>query len=66
MEDIRKALTEEERTLEVVHTIDPGFVNERRIQTIIGPEGRSLIERRIASLPPLPDWRKSTNINHMY
>lgn len=64
--DVRETLSEEERTLEVVHTIDPGFVNDRRIQTIVGPEGRLLIESRIAAVPSVPDWQKATIINHIY
>jgi len=64
--DIRETLSHEERVLDVVHTIDPGFVNQRRIQTILGSEGRSFIEQRIASLPPMPDFQKATNINHIY
>jgi hypothetical protein len=65
-QSVREALTPEQRLLEVTHSIDPGFVNQRRIQTILGPEGRSLLDELIRKLPELPDGQRSIRIGHLY
>jgi hypothetical protein len=64
--NIREGLSSEKRVQDVIHTIDPGFVNMRRIQTILGKEGIELINIQIANLPPMEDWQKTTQINHIY
>ena len=51
----------------VRHSIDPGFVHVRKIETILGPGGMSIIDDQIRRLPPdLPDWQKSVRLDHIY
>jgi hypothetical protein len=63
---IREDLSADERSLAVRHYIDPGFVNHRLIETIIGEKGIEAVNRTIASLPDLPDWQRRQRINHIY
>jgi hypothetical protein len=63
---IRTSLQPEERVLPLEHTIDPGFVNYRRIETIIGPEGCKAIDQAIRQLPEMPEWQRSFRIGHIY
>lgn len=63
---IRESLSPEERVLPLEHTIDPGFVNHRRIETIIGQEGRNAIDRAIAQLPPLPEGLRAVRVGRLY
>jgi hypothetical protein len=65
-DSIRESLGPEERVLPLEHTIDPGFVNHRRIATIVGPEGRATIDRAIARLPALPDGLRVVRIAGIY
>jgi len=52
--------------MDITHTIDPGFVHHRLIQTILGPRPMSLIDQAITSLPDLPDWQRRVRIDHIY
>ncbi len=63
---IRDALTIEQRSLPLEHTIDPGFVHKRKIQTILGQQGMKIIDDMISKLPDLPDWQREVRINHMF
>jgi hypothetical protein len=63
---IRESLTSEERVLPLEHTIDPGFVNCRRIGTLIGPEGLDAIDRVISRLPPMPKGLRAVRIGRIY
>jgi len=63
---IRRSLQPEERVLPLEHTIDPGFVNYRRIETIIGPEGCKAIDQAIRQLPEMPKWQRSIRVGHIY
>jgi len=63
----RKGRTPHWRAGEVRHTIDPGFVHHRRIETILGPHGMAGIDQQIESLPEhLPDWQRPVRIDHIY
>jgi hypothetical protein len=64
--DVRESLSAEQRVSTVEHTIDPGFVNHRRIETILGDDGRQAINRAIAALPAMPEWQKNVRIGHIY
>jgi hypothetical protein len=63
---IREALTAEERGVVVEHTIDPGFVNRRRIRTIVDATGCALIDRQIGEMPNVMDWEREVRIDHIY
>jgi hypothetical protein len=63
---VRESLRPEERVLPLEHTIDPGFVNHRRIEAIVGPEGRAMIDRAIAQLPALPEGLRLVRIAGIY
>ena len=63
---IRDSLSIEERSLPLEHTIDPGFVHQRKIQTIIGDGGMNIIDQAISRLPDLPAWEKELRIDHIY
>ena len=69
MEDqvsIRQELTPDQRSLPLLHTIDPGFVHHRRIQTAIGPRAMKYVDERIRDLPDMADWQREVRINHIY
>ena len=44
---IREKLTPSQRATPLRHTIDPGFVHHSKIQTILGPQGMSVIDNAI-------------------
>jgi hypothetical protein len=56
-----------ERAMSVDHYIDPGFVNFRLVETVVGGLGTEEINRLTANLPAgTPDWQKRTRLNHIY
>ena len=63
---IREKLTPSQRATPLRHTIDPGFVHHRKIQTILGPQGMSVIDNAIKDLPDLPDWQKQLRIDQIH
>ncbi len=63
---IREQLSPEERARPTRHYIDPGFVNHRLVETVLGEAGAAEINRRIALLPSAPDWLRTTQISHVY
>lgn len=64
--DKRTNLTPAQRSTPLNHTIDPGFVHHRKIQTILGPPGMEIIDNAIRALPDLPEWQKRVRIDHIY
>jgi hypothetical protein len=63
----RKDHTPEWRAAVVHHAIDPGFVHHRKIETILGSQGMSIIDEQIRNLPQnLPDWQRPVRIDHVY
>ena len=63
----REDLSREQRCLELEHTIDPGFVNRRAIETVLGPAGMKVIDGMIQSLPrDLPEGLLRVRIDHVY
>lgn len=62
----RSSLSPEQRARSLRLTIDPGFVNHRKIETLIGKNGMNLIDLRIKALPHLPEWQQKVRINHIY
>ena len=66
MSPIRNELTSAQRATPLVHTIDPGFVHYRKIETILGPQGMEIIDNEIRRLPEMPDWVRRVRIDHIY
>jgi hypothetical protein len=64
--DLRTSLTPAERALPLRMTIDPGFVNHRRIQTILGTQAMQIIDGLVAALPSMPEWQRKVRIDHIY
>ena len=63
----RKDHSPEWRAAIVHHVIDPGFVHHRKIETILGSSGMSIIDEQIKKLPQnLPDWQRPVRIDHIY
>ncbi len=46
--------------------IDPGMVNRRLIQTVVGEPGQEEIDRRIGALPKLPEHLLEVRVDHIY
>jgi len=70
MSDIRRQtrgqLTSAQRAAPLLYTIDPGFVNHRRIQTIIGRRAMLFVDKCISDLPPLQNWERKVRVDHIY
>lgn len=62
----RDETTSEHRSLELHHTIDPGFVNRRLVETILGPKNMPVVDTALSKLPPLPDGLMEARIDHVY
>lgn len=64
---LRKRLTSEQRTAQARLAIDPGFVNYRLIEHVLGARAMSAIDAQISDLPAdLPDWLRLTRVGHVY
>jgi hypothetical protein len=61
---IIESLTTEERSRDLNFTIDPGFVNRRKIETLLGEKGMQVIDRLINQLPAT--WNREIRIEHIY
>ena len=54
-------------TLNKKLVVDPGFVNHRKIESILGEVGTEIINKEISKIPATtPDWRKEVVIDHIY
>lgn len=63
----RENETPESRSLDAKFTIDPGFVHQRKIQTILGSKGTSIINDLVKKIPSnLPLGLKTGQIDHIY
>lgn len=63
----RNDLTTKQRSLDLNLKIDPCFVHHRKIETIIGNGGITLINKLILDIPKsTPDWTKKVHIDHIY
>jgi hypothetical protein len=63
---LRESLTPAQRDTPLNHTIDPGFVHHRKIETILGASGMEIIDNAIRALPDQPDWQRQVRIDHIY
>jgi hypothetical protein len=59
-------LSPDERAQSIRHYIDPGFVNFRLVETVVGETGVAEINRSIGLLPNDPEWVRRTKIGHVY
>jgi hypothetical protein len=63
----RETTTPDERAAELVAHIDPGFVNRRLVQMMIGPDGMKAVDRMAATLPSsLPPHEVELRLDHNY
>src|SRR5690606_2058251 len=63
----REDLTSEQRSIDLELTIDPGFVQHRKIETILGREGINIIHNAISKIPDsVPEWQRTVHIDHIY
>lgn len=62
---IRESLSPEQRSLDLKHDIDPGFVNHRMIMTVLGPDLMRHINEQIRNLSGL-EFIIRLNTNHIY
>jgi hypothetical protein len=56
----------QQRSLDLTLTIDPGFVNRRLVQTIVGDGGMTIIDNEIGRIPSLPEGLFEARIDHVY
>lgn len=62
----RTNTTPEQRSLDFTLTIDPGFVNRRLVQTMVGDGGMNIIDHEISRIPPLPEGLYESRIDYVY
>lgn len=47
--------------------VDPGFVNHRKAESVLGTVGTEIFNSEIARIPAsMPEWKKNVTINHIY
>ncbi|MHC4116785.1 MAG: hypothetical protein ACYSWO_04680 [Planctomycetota bacterium] len=56
----------ESRAIDFKHTIDPGFVNRRLAQTVIGDTGMKYVDQLIMQIPSLPEGLREVRVNRAY
>src|SRR5690606_37661125 len=59
-------LTPDERSQSMRLGIDPGMVNRRLIQTVLGEPGQREIDRRVSELPALREHLLEVRLDHIY
>lgn len=62
----REDLSPAERALPLKHTIDPGFVNHRAVQSVLGAPGMKIVDELTGQLPPHPEWQALVRVDHIY
>jgi hypothetical protein len=63
---LRRELTPAQRAAPMRLAIDPGFVNHRLIETVLGSRGTGAINQQIAYLPlDMPEWLRTTQLGHI-
>ncbi len=65
--EFRTDHTPEWRAGQVRHTIDPGFVHFRKVESVLGAGGTKIIDEQIRRIPlELPEWHRQLRIQHIY
>ena len=54
------------RVIEFRHTIDPGFVNRRLVQTVLPDRGMELVDELISQIPDMPEGLREVRVDHAY
>lgn len=62
----RDESTPDLRAIEFRHSIDPGFVNRRLVQTVFGEPPMRLVDQLIGQIPAMPDGLREARIDHAY
>lgn len=65
-ESHRKPSNRDFRTHDMRLVIDPGFVNRRRIETVVGDAGTKIIDTMIGRLSPGPEWQEEARVDKIY
>jgi len=65
MTDLRAEFSPQERATPVTYTIDPGFVNHRRVQSILGPKLMRIVDAQVRSVPNSQDWEAKVRVDHI-
>lgn len=64
--DIRAMLTTDQRLADMNLVIDPGFVNHRLVQTVLGEPAITFINDGVAAIPDMPEGLRRGQIDHVY
>jgi hypothetical protein len=64
--DFRSSLGPAERSLELANRIDPGFVNHRLAQLILGPKGMEIVDANAERVPDMPAPLRQVRIDWFY
>ena len=63
----RTRFTPDQRAAPLFPYLDPGLVNHRRVQMLLGSAGMRAVDEAIRGLPPdLPGWQREVRIDHIY
>jgi hypothetical protein len=63
----RSELTSEQRLHSAFLGIDPGFVNHRKVLSVVGQGGIDKINRLVTALPAtMPDYMREVQLDHIY
>lgn len=63
----RSELTSEQRVHSAFLGIDPGFVNHRKVESVVGQSGIDEINRMVTALPAaMPSYMREVQIDHIY
>jgi hypothetical protein len=63
----RTRFTPDQRAAPLLPYLDPGLVNPRRVQMLLGSTGMQVVDDAIRGLPPdLPGWQREVRIDHIY
>lgn len=62
----RSELSSDERAADLEMRIDPGLVNHRRIQTVLGQRGMDVVNDMISRMPEMPGWQQNGQIDRIY
>jgi hypothetical protein len=65
--DTRYDLSPTQRAVELIHSIDPGFVHYRKIEMVVGGQNMGWIDSRVRSIPTnLPSGLRCVRVDHIY
>lgn len=62
----RELASIEKRISDANLVIDPGFVNARLIETVVGPRVMEMVDQQVRAWHDFPDWMKPIRLGHAY